>query len=135
MDDTKQPSASARQDAQRGKDQAVAEPAGWSDRSYRALRLCTNFRAGYTLPSCGARGAAEVHAELARQWPERTMPFEFETVHCMGKCHIGPTLRLVPAGPFLMGVKTGEDVKRLLDLLEAGEIDRAAEEFPLPVTV
>lgn len=103
-----------------------------NEREFRALRLCTNFRAGYTLPSCGARGAAEVHEEIARQWPDRAMPFAFETVHCMGKCHIGPTLRLVPAGPFLMGVRTKEDVTRLLDLLEAGDIDAAAREFPAP---
>lgn len=101
-------------------------------RSYRALRLCTNFRAGFTLPSCGARGAEDVREEIARQWPERNMPFDFETVHCMGKCHIGPTLRLVPAGPFLMGARTKEDVTRLLDLLEAGEIEKAAQEFPSP---
>ena len=105
-----------------------------NERSFRALRLCTNFRAGFTLPSCGARGADEVNEEIARQWPERSMPFVFETVHCMGKCHIGPTLRLVPAGPFLMGVKTKEDVTRVLDLLEAGDIDKAAEEFPAPAT-
>ena len=102
------------------------------DREFRALRLCTNFRAGFTLPSCGARGAAEVLEEIERQWPSRDMPFVFETVHCMGKCHIGPTLRLVPAGPFLIGVASAEDVTRLLDLLEAGEIEKAAEVFPAP---
>lgn len=126
MDDVRQPGAATGEEK---------ELPSWNARSYRALRLCTNFRAGFTLPSCGARGAAEVHEEIARQWPDRTMPFQFETVHCMGKCHIGPTLRLVPAGPFLMGVKTKEDVTRVLDLLEAGEIDKAAAEFPAPATV
>lgn len=108
------------------------EPTSLNARQFRALRLCTNFRAGFTLPSCGARGAEEIRAEIARQWPERNMPFEFETVHCMGKCHIGPTLRLVPAGPFLMGAKTKEDVTRILDLLETGNIEQAAQEFPAP---
>lgn len=115
---------------------ANAESGGGSpslnERSFRALRLCTNFRAGFTLPSCGARGAEDIRAEIARQWPERNMPFDFETVHCMGKCHIGPTLRLVPAGPFLMGATTKEDVTRILDLLEAGDIEKAAQEFPAP---
>ena len=115
-----------------GKTEMDGESPGLNERSFRALRLCTNFRAGYTLPSCGARGADDVNAEIARQWPDRSMPFEYETVHCMGKCHIGPTLRLVPAGPFLMGVKTAEDVTRVLDLLEAGDIEKAAEEFPAP---
>ena len=109
-----------------------ADAPGLNTRSFRALRLCTNFRAGFTLPSCGARGAEDVRQEIARQWPERNMPFAFETVHCMGKCHIGPTLRLVPAGPFLMGAKTKEDVTRILDLLEAGDIETAAQEYPAP---
>jgi len=99
---------------------------------FRALRMCTNFRAGYTLPSCGARGAAEVAAELERQWPERNLPFELETVHCMGKCHIGPTMKLIPAGPFILGARTKEDVTRILDLLEAGDFDQAAQEFAEP---
>ena len=117
---------------QEGKETPNADAPSLNERAFRSLRLCTNFRAGYTLPSCGARGADDVHAEIARQWPDRNMPFAFETVHCMGKCHIGPTLRLVPAGPFLMGVRTAEDVTRVLDLLEAGDIEKAAEEFPVP---
>ena len=100
--------------------------------AFRALRLCTNYRAGYTLPSCGARGAKEVAAELERQWPERNLPFELETVHCMGKCHIGPTMKLIPGGPFIMGAQSKEDVTRILDLLEAGDFDRAAEEYAEP---
>lgn len=123
MDDARQNNAMAAE----GK-----ESPGLDQREFRALRLCTNFRAGYTLPSCGARGAADVLEEIERQWAGRNMPFAFETVHCMGKCHIGPTLRLVPAGPFLMGVKSKDDVTRVLNLLEAGEIEQAAEEFPAP---
>ncbi len=99
---------------------------------YRALRLCTNYRAGYTLPSCGARGAKEVAEELQRQWPERNLPFDLETVHCMGKCHIGPTMKLIPGGPFILGAQTKEDVTRILDLLETGDADRAAEEYAEP---
>ena len=99
---------------------------------YRTLRVCTNYRAGASLPSCGARGAKELAEEMARQWPGRAMPLELETVHCMGKCHIGPTLKLIPGGPFIMGPKSKQDVDRILDLLEAGEYEQAAAEFPLP---
>ena len=69
-----------------------------------------------------------------REAAGKVNPVPLETVHCLGKCHIGPTVRLVPAGPFLMGVKTRADVNRVLDLLEAGNSDKAAEEFPLPKT-
>ena len=121
-------------------DRAAADPgesssAGPEKPVYKALRLCTNFRAGYTVPSCGARGAKEVAAELERQWPERDLPFVLETVHCMGKCHIGPTMKLIPAGPYIMGARTREDVTRILDLLEAGEAEQAAREFALPEPV
>lgn len=103
----------------------------------RALRLCTNFRAGQVLPSCGARGADALKAVIeealaAREQAGNPFPLAFETAHCMGQCHIGPTLRLVPAGPFLMGVKTRQDVDRILDLVTGGRIDEAAADFPLP---
>lgn len=119
--ETQQPKESAQQS-----DSEEAKPA------FRALRLCTNFRAGYTLPSCGARGAKDVAEELERQWPNRNLPFVLETVHCMGKCHIGPTMKLIPGGPFIMGANSKEDVNRILDLLESGDFDRVAEEYSLP---
>lgn len=98
---------------------------------FRALRLCTNFRAGNTLPSCAARGAREVSEILETEWKKRDMPLKYEAVHCLGKCHIGPTMRLVPAGPFIMGAKTLEDVTRILDLLEKDDAETAAKEYPL----
>lgn len=98
---------------------------------FRALRLCTNFRAGNTLPSCATRGAQEVAAILETEWGKRDMPLKFEKVHCLGKCHIGPTMRLVPAGPFIMGAQTEEDVNRILDLLEKDDAETAAKEYPL----
>lgn len=99
---------------------------------YRALRMCVNFRAGATLPSCGARGSRELADEAERQAAERDLPIELERVHCLGQCHIGPTMRLVPAGPYIMGARNSADVTRILDLIESGEFDKAAEEFPLP---
>ena len=104
---------------------------------FRSLRLCTNHRAGTVLPSCGARGAAALQEILekeiaAREGTDTPLPVKLETVHCMGKCHIGPTLRIIPAGPFFMGVCTEEEVKRLFDLITEGEVEQAASEFPSP---
>ena len=101
-------------------------------RPYRALRMCVNFRAGNTMPSCGARGSRELADEMERQAGERALPVELERVHCLGQCHIGPTMRLIPAGPYIMGARSTADVTRILDLLETEDYEKAAEEFPLP---
>ena len=57
--------------------------------------------------------------------------WRLETVHCMGKCHLGPTMRILPDGPYIMGVQVS-DVPRVLELLEANDIDALAAAFPLP---
>lgn len=98
---------------------------------YDRLRACTNFRAGDILPSCGAVKSKELAKLLEDGIAARGIPLKFEKVHCMGKCHIGPTLKLLPAGPFLQGAQP-EDAERLLDMLEAGDIEAAQEAFPNP---
>lgn len=98
---------------------------------YDRLRACTNFRAGDMLPSCGAVRAKELAPLLEQGLKERGIPLKFETVHCMGKCHLGPTLKLLPAGPFLLGAQP-EDADRLLDMLEAGDFEAAQKAFPNP---
>lgn len=95
------------------------------------LRACVNFRAGTRLPSCGARGSREMVAALRAGLAARELDWRLETVHCMGKCHIGPTMRILPNGPFIMGVRLS-DVERVLDLLEDGRIEALAAAFPLP---
>lgn len=97
---------------------------------YTRLMLCVNFRSGTLLPSCGARGSREIAKLLRAGIAERNIPLEFEPLHCMGKCHIGPTMRLAPGGPFFMGTSV-EDVPHVLDMLEAGKYDELADEFPL----
>lgn len=101
-----------------------AGPAPW-------LRACVNYRAGNRLPSCGARGSREMVAALQAGLAARRLPWRLETVHCMGKCHIGPTMRILPDGPFVMGVQAA-DVERVLDFLAAGQIGALAAAFPLP---
>ncbi len=95
------------------------------------LRACTNFRAGDLLPSCGAVNAKELATALKEGIEARGLPLKFEKVHCMGRCHLGPTLKLLPAGPFLLGAQP-EDAERLLDMLEAGDIEAATTAFPNP---
>ncbi len=95
------------------------------------LRVCVNLRAGDRLPSCAARGSLEMVAALESGLAERGLDMRVERVHCMTKCHIGPTIRVLPEGPFIVGVQR-RDVPRVLDLLEQGEIDALAAAFPLP---
>lgn len=97
---------------------------------YRALKACINRRAGDLVPSCGARGADRLAARIEAELAGAGLPLVLETAHCMGKCHLGPTLRLVPAGPFLMGV-TPDTVPELVRFLRDGDIDGAARRFPL----
>ena len=103
-------------------------------RRFTRLRMCVNFRAGDLLPSCGARGAKELQPVLAEKLAERGNFLSLDPVHCMGKCHAGPTLKLLPGGPFLLGAQVA-DVGRLLDLLEAEAYDEAAAAFPDPARV
>lgn len=97
------------------------------------LRICTNFRAGDILPSCGAQGSKELARALREEIEKHGDFIRLETVHCMGRCHIGPTLKLLPRGPFLQQVGV-EDVPRLVDMLQSGDIDSLAAEFPAPGT-
>ena len=98
---------------------------------YKALMLCTNFRAGQILPSCGAVGSQDLAIALKEGLREREIPLRLETVHCMGKCHLGPTMRLIPRGPFIMGVQP-ENLDHVLDLLEARDYEALGRAYPLP---
>lgn len=103
-----------------------------SDRAgQRRLNICVNFRAGNILPSCGARGSRELADALEAGIAERGLPYEFNRLHCMGKCHIGPTMRISPGGSFIMGAQAC-DVPRILDLLQAEDLDGLATAYPLP---
>ena len=95
------------------------------------LRACVNFRAGNRMPSCGARGSREIVTALETGLLRRNLDWRLEKVHCMGKCHLGPTMRILPNGPFVMGIQK-EDVPRVLELLEQGKINELAAAFPLP---
>ena len=90
-----------------------------------------NFRAGNRMTSCGAKGSREMVAALEAGLTERNLDWRVEKVHCMGKCHLGPTMRILPNGPYIMGVQES-DVGRVLDMLEGNAVTELAAAFPLP---
>lgn len=61
----------------------------------------------------------------------RHLSFQIEKVHCMGKCHLGPTMRILPNGAYIMGAQEA-DIPQILDLLENEDLETLAREFPLP---
>ena len=96
---------------------------------FKRIRLCRNFRAGAVLPSCGARGANELAEALQESIAANGDFIELQLVHCLGRCHMGPTLKLIPAGPFLQEVQA-EDVPRLVEMLIAGDTEGLKAAFP-----
>ena len=62
--------------------------------SDKKILVCTNFRANPNHPSCGARGSDAVFVALSNQSWAATV----EKSPCMGMCHEGPNVRLVPNG-------------------------------------
>jgi (2Fe-2S) ferredoxin len=96
------------------------------------LRACVNFRAGNRLTSCGAKGSREMVAALEASIASRELSWQIEKVHCMGKCHLGPTMRILPNGPFIMAAQEA-DVPQILDLLEKDDLSGLANAFPLPL--
>ena len=97
----------------------------------RTLNICINFRAGNLIPSCGAVGSKELADALEAGIAERGLPLTLRRLHCMGKCHIGPTVKLSHDGPFVMGAMD-TDVPKILDCLEAENWEALKEAFPLP---
>tara|TARA_B100000676_G_scaffold198103_1_gene194691 strand:- start:157 stop:420 length:264 start_codon:yes stop_codon:yes gene_type:complete len=83
------------------------------------------------MTSCGAKGGRGMVAALEAGISERGLNWRVEKVHCMGKCHLGPTMRLLPDGPYIMGVKES-DLTCVLDMLEENAVDALASAFPLP---
>lgn len=109
----------------------TSESGKGAERKYPRIRLCTNLRAGDLLPSCGASGSKELARALRAEIEKRGNFANLETVHCLGKCHVGPTIKLLPGGPFLQRA-TAEDAPRLAELLEAEAYDDLVAAFPDP---
>ena len=95
------------------------------------LRACINFRAGKRLPSCGGVGSREMVASLIDAVEKAGIEWRIEAVHCMGQCHAGPTMRILPNGPYIMGVQES-DVPDVVQKLRAGDLDGLAVAYPMP---
>ncbi|MDF1750067.1 MAG: (2Fe-2S) ferredoxin domain-containing protein [Alphaproteobacteria bacterium] len=100
-------------------------------RRYLRIKICVNYRAGDLLPSCGANDSRELAAALKEEIAKRDDFITLEPVHCLGKCHIGPTLKLLPSGPFLQGAKV-EDAAKIAALLQAESYEELMRQFPDP---
>ena len=95
------------------------------------LRACINFRSGKRLPSCGCVGSREMVASLINAIEEADIDWRVEAVHCMGKCHAGPTMRILPNGPYIMGVQES-DVPDVVQKLKSGDLNGLAIAYPMP---
>lgn len=96
---------------------------------FKALFHCVNYRASGNVTSCGARGAPELAKELQEEWAKRDMKLELKQVHCLGRCHLGPTLRLVPGGQFLVGASKPGDGRRIVELVDREDYETLNAEF------
>lgn len=72
--------------------------------SEKKVLVCTNYRANPNNPSCGARNSEKLFLALT----EATVDFPISTERspCMGLCHAGPNVRLVPNGQYFNEVDT-----------------------------
>jgi (2Fe-2S) ferredoxin len=77
-----------------------------STASEKKVLVCTNFRANPNHPSCGARDSDTLFKSLSEALQD--MPILIESSPCMGLCHAGPNVRLVPSGKCFNEVSTQE---------------------------
>ncbi len=89
-----------------------------SDSHYQVITVCSKHRANPDVPSCGARGSAEVARCLEQAVAERNLPLRIERFQCLGLCELGPNLKLSPGGRFFHGVSP-ESIPDLLEEITA----------------
>jgi len=76
--------------------------------------VCIHHRANPDVPSCGARGAEAIASRLAHELDARGLPLRLERFDCLGKCELGPNLKISPGGDFCHGV-TLNSIPQLLE--------------------
>lgn len=84
--------------------------------SEKKVLVCTNFRANPNHPSCGARDSETVFKMLSQSLQD--MPILTESSPCMGLCHAGPNVRLVPNGKCFNEV-SAKQLKSLIKEIKA----------------
>lgn len=98
---------------------------------FQELAICINLRMGNLLPSCGARGSRDVSDLLETAFEQSNIELSLKQMHCMGQCHAGPTLRLLPGGPYFLGVKP-DQVAEFFNHLQNKEYDLMQQKWPGP---
>jgi hypothetical protein len=82
-----------------------------------ALLICVNRRFKGGEPSCAARGSVAIADAIEKGVRERKIDIAVERIICLGQCTKGPTLKLTPAGDFILGT-TAAMVPCILERLE-----------------
>lgn len=67
--------------------------------------VCVNMRANPDQPSCAARGGVALAEALEQAIEERGLPLTLERFECLGRCNMGPNVKLAPGGAFLHHVR------------------------------
>ena len=109
----------------------ATDSTGNATRRFSRMKICINQRAGDLLPSCGSKGSKELATALQAEIDKRENFIALEPVHCLGKCHIGPTLKLMPFGPYLQGAQAS-DAAEIVQELEAENYEALERRFPDP---
>jgi NADH:ubiquinone oxidoreductase subunit E len=65
------------------------------------LLFCTNLRATGGQPSCAGRGSIELANEVENWINEKGLNLTVDRSVCLGHCHEGPNVRIVPGGEFI----------------------------------
>jgi (2Fe-2S) ferredoxin len=80
------------------------------------LQVCINDRSRHDAVSCAPRGALRIHELLVAAIADAGLDIELRTVHCLGTCQRGPSVRLSPGDSWFWGVHA-EDVPVLIELI------------------
>ena len=83
----------------------------------KKIIVCTHHRKNPSQPSCAARGGVELVARLAEEIRLRGWDIGLDTFACLGHCEEGPTIKLLPDGPFCTHI-TPESLPSVLEEIE-----------------
>lgn len=88
------------------------------ERPVKAL-FCVNRRFGADTPSCAMRGNEKIMEAVKEEFQKRGYtPCAIERVICLGQCHKGPAIRMVPGGDFHLG-GSKDNVSEIADWIES----------------
>jgi NADH:ubiquinone oxidoreductase subunit E len=82
----------------------------------RKIVVCVNHRANPDQPSCGARGGEAIACTLEQALKDHGLAIPVERFNCLGRCEVGPNMRLVPAGPFYQRLNIADIPALMVDI-------------------